>query len=172
MSRKETVFQGVVISVDVKQVELPNGSTARYEIVHHPGGAAVVAIDDAQRVCLLRQYRPAAGGWVWELPAGRLEPGEPPQATAVRELMEEAGCSASHWETLGSILSSPGVFDEIIHLYLARDLSAGEVQHEQHEVIEVHWMPLDAAVRQATDGILRDGKTVTGLLRAAARVAK
>ena len=104
MSRKETVFQGVVISVDVKQVELPNGSTARYEIVHHPGGAAVVAIDDAQRVCLLRQYRPAAGGWVWELPAGRLEPGEPPQATAVRELMEEAGCSASHWESLGSIL--------------------------------------------------------------------
>jgi ADP-ribose pyrophosphatase len=172
MSRKETVFQGVVISVDVKQVELPNGSTARYEIVHHPGGAAVVAIDDAQRVCLLRQYRPAAGGWVWELPAGRLEPGEPPQATAVRELMEEAGCSASHWESLGSILSSPGVFDEIIHLYLARGLSAGEVQHEQHEVIEVHWMPLDAAVRQATDGILRDGKTVTGLLRAAARVAK
>ena len=172
MSRKETVFQGVVISVDVKQIELPNGSTARYEIVHHPGGAAVVAIDDAQRVCLLRQYRPAAGGWVWELPAGRLEPGEPPQATAVRELMEEAGCSASHWESLGSILSSPGVFDEIIHLYLARGLSAGEVQHEQHEVIEVHWMPLDAAVRQATDGILRDGKTVTGLLRAAARVAK
>lgn len=172
MSRKETVFEGVVISVGVEQVELPNGSTARYEIVHHPGGAAVVAIDASQRVCLLRQYRPAAGGWVWELPAGRLEPGEPPEATAVRELMEEAGCSAGQWESLGSILSSPGVFDEIIHLYLARELSQGESRHEQHEVIEVHWMPLDVAVRQATDGILRDGKTVTGLLRAAARVAK
>lgn len=172
MSGKQTVFRGVVIAVDVEQVALPNGRTARYEIVRHPGGAAVVAIDDQGRVCLLRQFRPAADGWVWELPAGRLEPGEPPEVTAARELLEEAGCTASRWESLGSILSSPGVFAETIHLYLARDLAAGEARHEQHEVIEVHWLPLEQVVRQALDGGLRDGKTVIGLLRAAALVAQ
>lgn len=172
MNRKETVFNGVVISVDVEQVSLPNGTTARYEIVRHPGGAAVVAIDRARRVCLLRQFRPAGGGWIWELPAGRLEPGEPPENTAKRELREEAGCDAGHWESLGSILSSPGVFAETIHLYLALELATGEARHEQHEVIEVHWLPLDDAVRKARDGELRDAKTVIGLLRAAARVAQ
>jgi ADP-ribose pyrophosphatase len=172
VSSKETVFKGVVISVDVEQVPLPNGTTARYEIVRHPGGAAVVAIDAAGRVCLLRQYRPAGGGWVWELPAGRLEPGEAPQDTAIRELREEAGCEAGRWDSLGSILSSPGVFAETIHLYLARDLVARELSHEQFEVIEVHWLGLPETVQQATEGTLRDAKTVIGLLRAAARMAK
>lgn len=172
MGRKETVFSGNVISVDVEQVLLPNGRTARYEIVRHPGGAAVVAIDDQQQVCLLRQYRPAGGGWIWELPAGRLEPGEPAETTAQRELLEEAGCTAQHWESLGNILSSPGVFDETIHLYLARSLARGQTTHEQHEVIEVHWLPLADAVRQASNGELRDAKTVIGLLRAVAHMAQ
>lgn len=172
MTRRETVFSGRVISVDVEQVPLPNGTTARYEIVRHPGGAAVVAIDALQRVCLLRQYRPAGGGWVWELPAGRLEPGEPPDVTASRELVEEAGCRADNWASLGSILSSPGVFAETIHLYLARGLTPVQAAHEEHEVIEVHWVPLPDAVRQATDGTLRDAKTVIGLLRAVTYVAQ
>lgn len=166
MSEKQTVFSGSVISVNVEQVALPNGTTARYEIVHHPGGAAIVALDAQQRVCLLRQYRPAGGGWVWELPAGRLEPGELPEATARRELREEAGCDAARWESLGGILSSPGVFSETIHLYLARALEHGASSHEQHEVIEVHWVPLADAARQALSGELRDAKTVIGLLRA------
>jgi 8-oxo-dGTP pyrophosphatase MutT (NUDIX family) len=165
----ETVFRGRVITVNVEQVLLPNGDTARYEIVHHPGGAATVAVDATRRVCLLRQFRPAAGGWVWELPAGRLEPGEPPQHTAQRELVEEAGCEATQWEDLGSVLSSPGVFAETIHLYLARGLRPVPSQHERHEIIEVHWIPLDDAVEQALSGVLQDGKTVIGLLRAAAR---
>jgi 8-oxo-dGTP pyrophosphatase MutT (NUDIX family) len=172
LNQKETVFRGVVITVDVEQVPLPNGTTARYEIVRHPGGAAVVALDAQHRVCLLRQFRPAGGGWVWELPAGRLEPGEPPDRTAIRELREEAGCDAGRWDSLGSILSSPGVFAETIHLYLARDLQAGEAQHEQHEVIEVHWVPLADAVRQAASGELRDAKTVIGLLRAGAQLSE
>ena len=172
MSAADRVFSGVVISVDVVQAALPNGTTARYEIIRHPGGAAVVAVDDQQRVCLLRQYRPAADGWVWELPAGRLEPGEAPAYTATRELLEEAGCEASDWQSLGSVLSSPGVFDEVIHLYLARGLSYSASRHEQHEVIEVHWLPLAEAVQRAADGELRDSKTVIGLMRAAARLAK
>jgi ADP-ribose pyrophosphatase len=162
----ETVFQGRVITVNVEQVLLPNGDTGRYEIVHHPGGAAIVAIDATQRVCLLRQYRPAARGWVSELPAGRLEPGEPPRTTAQRELVEEAGCEAARWEDLGSILSSPGVFAETIHLYLARDLRSVPSCHERHEIIQVHWVPMAEAVRQALSGELQDGKTLIGLLRA------
>jgi 8-oxo-dGTP pyrophosphatase MutT (NUDIX family) len=172
MSDRETVFDGRVIRVDVEQVLLPNGHTARYEIVRHPGGAAVVALDAEDRICLLRQYRPAGGGWVWELPAGRLEPGEPPDLTAARELLEEAGCEAAEWQSLGSILSSPGVFAETIHLYLARGLTQRESRHEQHEVIEVHWIALAEAARQAADGTLRDGKTVIGIMRAAARLAE
>lgn len=165
----ETVYRGRVISVDVRQVALPNGESAAYEIVTHPGGAAIFALDEQRRVCLLRQFRPAGGGWVWELPAGRLEPGEPPEATARRELTEEAGCVARHWESLGNILSSPGVFAETIHLYLASGLTHTASNHERHEVIEVHWIPLDEAVGQALDGRLTDAKTIIGLLRGAAR---
>jgi 8-oxo-dGTP pyrophosphatase MutT (NUDIX family) len=166
----ETVFQGRVITVNVEQVLLPNGETARYEIVHHPGGAAIVALDAGDRVCLLHQFRPAGGGWVWELPAGRLEPDEPPAQTARRELIEEAGCEASRWEDLGNILSSPGVFAETIHLYLARDLRAVPSHHERHEVIQVHWIPFHVAVQQALTGEIRDGKTIIGLLRARALI--
>jgi 8-oxo-dGTP pyrophosphatase MutT (NUDIX family) len=163
----DTVFHGRVITVNVEHVKLPNGRTGRYEIVRHPGGAAVVAIDTDNRVCLLRQYRPAGGGWVWELPAGRLEPDEPPEKTAQRELVEEAGRTARQWQSLGSILSSPGVFAETIHLFLARDLVTVPVAHEQHEVIEIHWVPMPEAVQRALNGELRDAKTVIGLLRAA-----
>ena len=172
MTEKEIAFRGRVISVEVSQEPLPNGRSAHYEIVRHPGGAAVVALDDRDQICLLRQYRPAGGGWVWELPAGRLEPGEPPQSTAVRELLEEAGCEAARWDSLGSILSSPGVFDETIFLYLARDLTPRQTRHEPHEVIEVHWVALTDALRRATNGELRDAKTVIGLLRAASSLAK
>jgi ADP-ribose pyrophosphatase len=168
VNRVETVFRGQVITVNVEQVQLPNGDTGRYEIVHHPGGAAIVALDEDDRVCLLRQFRPAAAGWVWELPAGRLEPGEPPASTAQRELREEAGREAASWTSLGSILSSPGVFAETIHLFLARGLSVVPQHLERHEVIEVHWLPLEEAVRQALSGELSDAKSVIGLVRAAA----
>jgi ADP-ribose pyrophosphatase len=165
-----TVFSGRVITVSKEKVLLPNGNLADYEIVHHPGGAAVVAVDDDRRVCLLHQFRPAAGGWVWELPAGRLEPGEPPDLTARRELVEEAGREASQWQDLGPMLSSPGVFDERIHLYLAQGLTAVPEQHEPHEVLEVHWVNLTTALDRAMNGELVDSKAIVGLLRAAARL--
>jgi ADP-ribose pyrophosphatase len=168
----ETVFTGRVITVNVEHIRLPDGRIGRYEIVHHPGGAAMVALDAAGRVCLIYQFRPAGGGWVWELPAGRLEPDEPPESTARRELIEEAGRKAGRVESLGSILSSPGVFAETIHLFLARDLTEVPTAHEQHELIEVHWVDLGEAVRRALAGEIRDGKTVVGLVRAAAQVQR
>jgi 8-oxo-dGTP pyrophosphatase MutT (NUDIX family) len=159
-------FTGRVIRVTTDEVVLPNGHRALLEVVHHPGGAAAVAIDDEERVCLLRQYRYVADGWLWELPAGKLEPGEPPQETARRELAEEAGVSAQHWQQLGVVLSSPGVFSERLHLFLATGLDSVKKAHEPSELIEVDWIGFDTACQWALDGTIADCKTALGLLRA------
>ena len=166
---KQTVhFRGRIIRVTTDEVLLPNGQRALLEVVHHPGGAAAVALDDEQRVCLLRQYRYVADGWLWELPAGKLEPHEPPLATAQRELAEEAGVSAQYWRSLGICLSSPGVFSERLHLFLATSTERvpARVAHERSEVIEVHWLPFGQACDWALDGTIADCKTALGLLRA------
>jgi 8-oxo-dGTP pyrophosphatase MutT (NUDIX family) len=163
---KTTHFRGRVITLTVEQVELPNGSRIDLELVHHPGGAVAVAVDKNQRVCLLHQYRYAAGGWLWELPAGKLEPNEPPLVTAQRELIEEGGVSATRWHSLGTYLSSPGVFTEVLHLFLAQDLRPAIAAPETNEVFEVHWVPLTEACERAMSGDIRDGKTALGLLRA------
>jgi 8-oxo-dGTP pyrophosphatase MutT (NUDIX family) len=160
------------VRVTVDEVVLPNGTKTALEVVHHPGGAAALAVDGSDRVCLLRQYRYVAGGWVWELPAGKLEPNEPPLETARRELIEEAGVEARGWSSLGTCLSSPGVFSEVLHLYLALDLVATAAAPESNEVFEVHWVPLAEACRRALDGEIRDAKTVIGLLRGAHALAK
>jgi 8-oxo-dGTP pyrophosphatase MutT (NUDIX family) len=164
---KQTLhFSGRVIRVTTDEVTLPNGHRTVLEIVHHPGGAAAVAVDADERVCLLRQYRYVAEGWVWELPAGKLEPDEPPLRTAQRELVEEAGVSARDWRSLGVCLSSPGVFTERVHLFLAGGIMPAAKAHERAEVIEIHWVPLAEACRWALDGTITDAKTALGLLRA------
>lgn len=160
------VFRGRIARLTVDTVTLPNGHTADLEILHHPGGTAAVAIDREGRVCLLHQFRHAAGGAVWELPAGRLEPGELPIDTIRRELVEEAGVEAKHILSLGESLSSPGIFTERIHLFLATDLTPVPDAREAAEVLDVHWVPLDEAVRRALEGQIDDAKTVVGLLRA------
>lgn len=164
--RQTVHYEGRIISVSTDEVLLPNGHQATLEVVHHPGGAVAVAIDARAYVCLLRQYRYVAGGWLWELPAGKLEPGEPPLATAQRELIEEAGVRGATWRSLGSYLSSPGVFSEVLHLFLATELEPAAVAHEQAEVIEVHWVAFAEACQWAENGEIRDGKTALGLLRA------
>lgn len=170
MGKKRQMFSGKVIAVSHHDVVLPNGQACELDVVEHPGGAAVVAIDAQQRVCLLRQYRYVAGGWLWELPAGKLEPNEPPHMTAQRELEEEAGVTAQRWSELGVIWSSPGVFRELIYLYLARDLTSVATEHELHENIEVHWLPLAEALAWAREGKISDAKTIVGLLRAETRI--
>lgn len=166
---RKTIYDGRVIRVSIDTVDLPNGVRLPLEIVRHPGGAAAVAIDSDNRVCLLRQYRHAAGGYVHELPAGKLEPDELPEITVRRELAEEAALSAAHWESLGAHFSSPGVFTEVIHLYLATDLAPATAAPESSEVFQVEWWPLEQAVQRALNGELADAKTIIGILRAAAR---
>jgi 8-oxo-dGTP pyrophosphatase MutT (NUDIX family)/glyoxylase-like metal-dependent hydrolase (beta-lactamase superfamily II) len=166
-----TLFRGRIISLTQEWVRLPNGHETELEIIHHPGGAAVVALDQANQVCLLRQYRYATGGWLWELPAGKIDDGEPPAQTARRELEEEAGREAADWRELGFMHSSPGIFTEVVYLYLARHLTPVALGHEQEEVIEVHWLPLNQALEWCRDGTISDAKTLIGLFRAQALLA-
>jgi len=149
------VFTGRVLTLNLEQVRLPNGRIAELEIAHHPGGAAVVALDDDGRVCLLRQFRHAAGGWL---------------ECAQRELAEEAGVTALRWDKLGECLSSPGVLTEVVHLFLARGLAPSVAQPEEHEVFETSWVPFDEAVDLAARGELRDAKSLIGLLWARERL--
>jgi len=163
---KQTLhYRGRVVTVTADEVVLPNGHRATLDVVHHPGGAAAVALDSQKRVCLLRQYRYVTGGWIWELPAGKLEPNEPPLETARRELIEEAGVSARHWESLGAVFSSPGVFSEVLHLFYATELEQSSAAHESAEVIEVHWVPFEEAYEWAMNGKIRDAKTIIALAR-------
>jgi 8-oxo-dGTP pyrophosphatase MutT (NUDIX family) len=169
---KTSVYRGKIVELYLEKVMLPNGAQAELEIVRHPGGAAVVALDRDNRVCLLRQYRHAVGGWLWELPAGKLDPGEAPFVTAQRELEEEAGLRAARWEPLGKIISSPGVFTEIVHLFLARELATVPTSVEEHEVFESHWIAFEEAIEWAVADKLTDAKTVVGLLRARYRLGQ
>jgi ADP-ribose pyrophosphatase len=166
IENEKLIYQGRVIRLNIETVRLPNQSVAELEIIHHPGGAAVLAIDEQQRICLLYQFRHAAGGWVWELPAGKIDHREPHFQTAQRELQEEAGCIANHWQYLGHCLSSPGVFTEVVHLYLARDLVKSENQPEQHEVFRVEWHLFSEALAMVQRGEIVDGKTLAALFMA------
>ncbi|MET0534814.1 MAG: NUDIX hydrolase [Steroidobacter sp.] len=160
------IFQGRVIRVAVEQVRLPNDHVATMEMVHHPGGAAVVALDDDNRICLVRQYRHAVADWIWEIPAGKIDNEDPPLQTAQRELEEEAGRRAEHWRSLGEYLSSPGFLTEVVHLFLATGLKSVPNNLEAGEVLEAHWLPFEQALQMAYSGELRDGKSLAALLRA------
>src|SRR5262249_54064375 len=153
----------------IETVTLPNGQVVRLELMHHNGASAVAAVDDAGRVVLIRQYRHATGGYIWELPAGILSSAdEPPAACAVRELREEVGLAARDWRALGSIFTTPGFCDERIHLFLARDLEHVGHAREHDEVIdEVREVPLADALAMVRRGEIFDGKTIVGLYRAA-----
>ncbi len=161
------IYTGRVVTLDVADVTLPNGHRTTLEIVGHPGGAAIVALNDRDEVCLLHQYRHVAGGWLWEVPAGKLD-GKAPDVTARAELEEEAGLRARRWDSLGRYVSSPGVFAEVVHLYLARDLQPCAARPERAEIFEVAWLPLAQALHRALHGGIDDGKSVVALARATA----
>ena len=169
---RRVIWEGNVGSFGLDEVVLPSGERATLALFKHPGASAVVPFLDAERVVLLRQFRHAAQGWVWELPAGKIDNREPPLETARRELEEEAGMRAAQWRSLGESLSSPGVFTEVVHLFLATGLHATEHRPEEHEVFEVHWLPLAQALEMASAGEIRDAKSVIGLFRASSLLAR
>lgn len=150
-----------------EDVELPNGRRAELHTLRHPGAAAVVPFLADDRILLLRQYRHAVGGYLWEVPAGKLDPGEAPEACAARELEEETGYRAGRLERTGEIVTTPGFADERIHLFCARELTPGRRAHEGGEVIEVHEVGLEDALAMVDRGELIDAKSIAALFHAA-----
>ena len=165
-------YTGKIISLDVDTVRFPDGSVGELEMVRHPGASAVVPFltdptgDDPQ-VLLIRQYRYAAEGYLYEIPAGRLNPGENPRECASRELKEETGCSAERVDELFTMYTTPGFTDEKIHLFMATGLVAGETKHEADEFLDLHPMRLSRALEMVEAGGIQDAKTALGLLFAA-----
>lgn len=168
------VYTGRVVSLDVDTVRFPNGHEGELEMLRHPGAAAVVPfLDDPTdadpRILLIRQFRHATGGWLWEIPAGRRDGDEPPLETARRELREETGRTAARIEPLIAIWTTPGFTDERIHLYWAADLEIGETAHERDEVLEIHPIRFSEAVQMVHNGTIDDTKTAVALLLLASR---
>ena len=165
LDRRE-VYRGRIVNLDLERVRLPTGAICELEILHHPGAAAVVPVDAEGRVLLVRQYRHATGGWLLEVPAGKLDAGEAPEACALREVEEETGFRAGRLVPMGWIWTTPGFTDERIWLFLARDLAPGRQDLQPDEALSVLSLPLDEAVGMAARGEIVDGKSVCALLRA------
>lgn len=157
------LYKGRVVDLRVEPVRLPNGMNIDLELIHHPGAAAVVPLHDDGMVTLTRQFRHAAGGFLWEVPAGKLDAGEAPEACATRELREEAGLLAQRWQRLGSVLTTPGFCDERIHLFLAEGLSRVQQELDADEVLSLHDVPFTEALEMIRRGEIEDAKTIAAL---------
>ena len=160
------IYSGRVVTLSVDQVALPNGKRCELEMIHHPGAAAVVPVDAAGNAILVRQYRYATDGWLLEVPAGKLDPGEQPETCAIREVEEETGYRVGQLQSLGWIWTTPGFTDEKIWLFRGTGLVRGTQQLQGDELLEVVKLPLSEAVQAAADGRIQDGKSVCALLRA------
>ena len=158
------IFQGRRINLRVDRVVLPSGRETTREIAAYPNSVGVVALDDDENVILVRQYRYAVGKTLLEIPAGGMEEGESPQQSALRELEEETGYTASRMEQIGGIYAAPGYSTEFLHLFLATGLKPGSSRNDDDESIEVVPVPLSDIPRMITSGELCDGKSVVGLL--------
>jgi len=165
------VHQGAHFEFVTESVDLPNGRRVDLDLLRHPGAAAVVPFLDADRILMIRQYRHATGGELLEIPAGKLDPGETPEACAIRELEEETGYRAGRLERLGAIWTSPGFTDEIIHLFAAYDLEPTSQRLEPDEIIQLVPMRLSDAL-DGLRGSVVDGKTATALLMAGATAGR
>ena len=173
-----TVYRGPVFTITTDHVQEPGGIRVRRDLIHHSGSVVILAVDESgdqsgstPRVLLERQYRHAAGDYLWELPAGRIDPGEHELKAAKRELLEETGYTAAHWRRILKFYASPGFMAETMSVFLATDLRAGIAQPEADEIIYKRLVPLPTAVRMVTSGTIRDGKTISGILWLQHRIA-
>lgn len=166
------IYTGKVLNLDIDRVRFPDGSIGELEMIRHPGASAIVpflsdpAGDDPQ-IMLIKQYRYAAEGFLYEVPAGRLDPGESPAACAQRELLEETGCTAEKIEPLYTFFTTPGFIDERIHGFVATGLTRGESAREADEFLTVETMTLSSALELIQKGEIRDAKTALLILFAA-----
>lgn len=166
------IYSGRIVKLFRDTVRFPDGSTGQLDIVRHPGASAVVPflsdpLGNDPQLLLIRQYRYAAGGFIYEIPAGLLNPGEDPRDCAVRELKEETGCTAAKVEQLFTLLTTPGFTDERIHVFMATGLERGETAHESDEFMTMETVALSSALRMIEHGEIPDGKTALAILFAA-----
>ena len=161
----EMKFDGKLIKVTYDIADV-NGKEAWREVVHHPGASAVVAIDEDNRIIMEKQFRYALNDYLLEIPAGKLDAGEDPLVCAKRELEEETGIIASEWISLGSIATSPGFCNEVIHLYVAKGLSKGKIHWDEDEYVEVERYTFDELLQRISEEKIKDSKTLSALLLA------
>ncbi len=169
--RRVSTYQGVVVDLTEDIVQLTNGATTVREVVHHPGGVCVAAVDSGGNVAMVRQYRYPFSKHLLELPAGKLEKDEDPFDAVKRELSEETGLEADSWTDLGFLYVSPGISTEKIYIYLATGLRQGSAHPDPNEFLDVERIPLSELVKMVLDGTLHDAKTVAGVLKTAAVLA-
>ncbi|MBW2434103.1 MAG: NUDIX hydrolase [Deltaproteobacteria bacterium] len=162
-----TLHEGRVFNLIKENYTLDNGVTSEMDFIQHPGAAAMVPMLNATDVILIKQYRHAIREFIWEIPAGTLDPDESPLNCAQRELIEETGYSAAGWHQLGTITPLPGCSDERIHIFLASDLKAAEQNLDEDEMLKVHRLKLRDALQMVVAGEIADGKTISGLFLAA-----
>jgi ADP-ribose pyrophosphatase len=161
---REIIHTGRKIKVAVDTSTGPNGETIRRDMILHPGAVVILPIVDRDHVCLLRNYRFVINETLWEVPAGTLEPGEPIEQAAIRELAEETGYTAKNWRYLNYFYASPGVLDEKLHLFVAENLTPGPPQPEADEQLEPNVVQWTEAVKMTLDGTIQDAKTATAIL--------
>ncbi len=162
--KSETIYQARVFRLCRETVTLPSGVLATLELIHHPGSSAIVPLLPNNQVVMIKQYRQSLRDFIWEIPAGTLDPGEDPLECAKRELIEEVGYKARHFQKLTEIVAAPGYCDERIHIYLATGLEPVSQHLDHDEVLEVFHLDLDETLLMIRDGRIQDGMTIVGLL--------
>ena len=169
---RQDIFQGRIVTLHVDTVTLPDGNTALREIIDHPGGVGILAIDDDDRVFMVQQYRYAFSRAMWEIPAGKREAGEEPLVTAKRELQEEVGVTAERWLPMGQLIPSPGCYAERLYLFMARGLTLGDTHPDDDEFLTVSRVPFTELSRACLSGEIQDAKTVVAVLKAKALLGR
>ena len=162
----QLVYDGQLLKVYYDTVELVDGNTSWREVIRHPGAVVVVPIDSQGNVHMVRQFRYPYGRVLLEVPAGKLEPGEDPFSAAQRELSEEVGAQAAQWTPIGQMMPTPGFCDELQHVYLAQDLTFGEIHPDEDEFLEMARVPFEEMVHRIMSGEITDGKTIAAVLKA------